>query len=96
MGTVERFFQIVVDEDDRLRQLKVRRLGIFGSCVRGEERPGSDVDILVEFEEKSFDHYMEVKFLFEERFGRSVDLVLADALKPAIKEQILKEVAYAA
>ena len=70
----------------------VKSLGLFGSMARGEASPGSDVDILVEFDAPSFDHYMDLKFYLEERLGRPVDLVLKGSLKPALRERILREV----
>jgi hypothetical protein len=59
------------------------------------EDASSDVDILVEFEQPTFDHYMELKFFLEDSFGRPVDLVLADSLKPRLKPIISQEVTYA-
>ncbi len=70
----------------------VKSLGLFGSIARGEASPDSDVDILVEFDAPSFDHYMDLKFYLEDRLGRSVDLVLKGSLKPALRERILREV----
>jgi uncharacterized protein len=75
----------------------VERIGIFGSFVRGEERPDSDVDVLVVFQkdEETFDHYMDCKFYLEDLFGRKVDLVIEDSIKHRLKEPILNEVVYA-
>lgn len=75
----------------------VRRIGIFGSFARGEERPNSDVDVLVVFQkgEETFDHYMDCKFYLEDLFGRNVDLVIEDTIKHRLKEPILSEVVYA-
>jgi hypothetical protein len=75
----------------------VKRIGIFGSFVRGEERPESDVDVLVVFQkdEETFDHYMDCKFYLEDLFGRHVDLVIEDTIKQRLKEPILSEVIYA-
>lgn len=75
----------------------VRKIGIFGSFIRGEERPDSDVDILVEFRrgQETFDHYMDLKFYLEDLFGRKVDLVMKGAIKRRLKEYILGEVVYA-
>jgi predicted nucleotidyltransferase len=74
----------------------VARIGIFGSVVRGEETPASDIDILVEFREgeETFDHFMDLKFYLEDLLGRRTDLVIADTLKPRIREAILGEVVY--
>ena len=81
-----------------LRRLGVRRLGIFGSFQREEPRAESDVDLLVEFApgEKSFDHYMELSFLLEEKLGRPVELVTPEALSPHIGPHILGEAEYVA
>jgi len=75
----------------------VKRIGFFGSLVRGEGRQESDIDVLVEFEKgaKTFDNYMDLKFFLEDVFKKKVDLVIFDALKPEIKERILSEVEYA-
>ena len=79
------------------RKFGVKKIGVFGSFVRGLGKDDSDVDILVEFEEgyKTFDNYMELKFFLEEIFQRDVDLVIAGSLKSNLRERILKEVRYA-
>ncbi len=84
--TLEREFATLKD------RFGVKSLGLFGSIARGEASPRSDVDILVEFDTPSFDHYMDLKFYLEERLGRPVDLVLKGSLKPALRERILREV----
>jgi uncharacterized protein len=73
----------------------VRRIGIFGSVAREKAGPESDVDIIVELEEPTFDHYMDLKFRLEEVFQRPVDLVLADTVKPRLRPVIEREVVYA-
>ena len=79
--------QMLEQESATLRKkFAVKSLGLFGSFARGDASPGGDVDILVEFDAPSFDHYMGLKFYLEERLGRSVDLVLKGSLKPALRE----------
>jgi hypothetical protein len=75
----------------------VKRIGVFGSLVRGEGGEGSDVDILVEFEEgeKTFDNYFDLKFFLEDSFNCEVDLVIKETLKEEIRDDILNEVIYA-
>ena len=75
----------------------VATIGIFGSFARGEERPDSDVDVLVTFRkgEETFNNYMDCKFYLEDLFGRKVDLVMKGALKKRLKPHILDEVVYA-
>jgi hypothetical protein len=73
----------------------VRSLGLFGSVARGENTVASDLDFVVELEPKTFDVYMDLKAYLETLFGCSVDLVLADALKPRLREPILNETIHA-
>ena len=69
----------------------VRKLGLFGSVARGEANLASDLDFLVEFERNTFDAYMGLKEFLEGLFGCPVDLVLADMLKPRLREPVLRE-----
>lgn len=73
----------------------VRRIGLFGSVLYGTAEESSDIDILVEFEQPTFDHYMDLKFFLEDSLGLPVDLVLADSLKPRLRLIITREAAYA-
>lgn len=73
----------------------VNHIGVFGSFARGDAGPESDVDILVELADPTFDHYMDLKFRLEEVLQRSVDLVMADTVKPRLKPIIEQEVIYA-
>jgi len=79
------------------KQFGVATIGIFGSFVRGEERPDSDVDVLVTFRkgQKTFSNYMGCKFYLEDLFKRKVDLVMKGAIKKRLKPYILGEVVYA-
>ncbi|HEY9073656.1 MAG TPA: nucleotidyltransferase family protein [Desulfobaccales bacterium] len=73
----------------------VRRLGLFGSAARGEATESSDLDFLVELEVKTFDNYMDLKEFLEKIFGCKIDLVMKDAIKPRLREPILRETIYA-
>lgn len=71
----------------------VKSLGLFGSYVRGEEGPRSDLDILVEFERApTFFQFIELEDKLSQLLGIKVDLVMKSALKPRIGERILAEV----
>ena len=76
-------------------KFKVKRIGIFGSYVRGEESEKSDVDILVEFSAQIGREFIDLKDFLKDILGKEVDLVTARALKPQIKDNILKEVVFA-
>jgi hypothetical protein len=77
------------------KKFGVRKIGIFGSAARGEAGPASDIDVLVELEDLTFDRYMDLKFFLEDLFGRPCDLVLEDSLKEGIRAKALGEVLYA-
>ncbi len=76
-------------------KFKVKEIGIFGSYVRGEESEESDVDILVEFYEPIGWEFIDFKEFLEGILGKGVDLVTVRALKPQLRDKILKEVVYA-
>lgn len=80
----------------RLRKFGVSRIGLFGSFVRGEQGPDSDIDLLVEFRpgKKTFDNFMALSFFLDGLFGRKVELVTPESLSPYIGPYILKEVEY--
>ncbi|HDQ06996.1 MAG TPA: nucleotidyltransferase [Candidatus Bathyarchaeota archaeon] len=80
----------------KLRErFKVKEIGVFGSYVRGAQRSGSDVDVLVEFEEPvGLFAFMDLENYLSGLLGVKVDLVSKKALKPHIGEHILGEVVY--
>lgn len=96
--TKEDILNVLDENRTRLRALGVRRIGLFGSFVRGEQGPQSDIDLLVEFEpgRKTFDTFMELSFFLEEVLEHMVELVTLESLSPYIGPYILKEVEYAA
>ncbi|OHB94382.1 MAG: hypothetical protein A3E19_02265 [Planctomycetes bacterium RIFCSPHIGHO2_12_FULL_52_36] len=70
----------------------VKRAGLFGSCVRGEVKEDSDIDILVEIEEDiSLLDFVGIKLELEEALGRKVDLVEYNTIKPLLRKRILDE-----
>jgi uncharacterized protein len=77
----------------RIRAMGVQRLSLFGSFARGEQRSGSDVDLLVDFEEdgKTLENFMGLVFLLEEVLGRKVQIVTRDSLSPHVGPHILQE-----
>jgi predicted nucleotidyltransferase len=96
MFTQERILEQLNNKAVELQQnFTVSSIGVFGSLARNEADSESDVDILVDFIEPTFDHYMDLKFYLEKLFGKPVDLVVADNVKPRLKPVIAKEVIYA-
>lgn len=81
----------------RVRELGVKKIGLFGSFVRGDQQPDSDIDLLVEFEHgrKSFDSFIELSFFLEEVLQHKIELVTLESLSPYLGPHILAEVVYA-
>ena len=76
------------------RRFQVERLAMFGSAARGELRPDSDVDLLVEFRpeaEIGFIEYAGLMLELSSLLGRKVDLVSKPALRPLLRDAILSE-----
>jgi len=95
MKTREEVLQLIEQNQAALRKLGVRRLGLFGSCARGEATAGSDLDFVVEFSDKTFDAYMDLKSFLEDLFHSRVDLVTFGAIKPRLLPIIQRETVYA-
>ena len=75
------------------KQYKVKKLGYFGSYARNEANEDSDVDILVEFSGDVGWEFLDLKDLLENNLNTKVDLVTMNALKPQLKDKILKDIA---
>src|ERR1019366_2511468 len=75
------------------RQYHVRELSVFGSAARGEMRPDSDIDLLVEFIPGAKIDLVDYSGLLDlsTLIGRKVDLVSKKGLKPLIRSSVLKE-----
>ena len=96
MFTQEGILKQLNQRAEELKQnFSVRSIGLFGSLARNQADRESDVDILVDFVEPTFDHYMDLKFYLERLFGRPVDLVTTDTVKPRLKPAIERQVIYA-
>jgi hypothetical protein len=96
MKTIEELKEILIEHKGELRgRFKVKEIGIFGSAVRGERKRGSDIDVLVDFEEGAdlFD-LVGLSLFLERRLKQKVDVVPKRALRPEIKESVLKKVVF--
>ena len=95
LGREEILQKLQARQDEMRTRFSVRRIGLFGSYLQGTASQTSDIDLVVDLAEPTFDHYMDLKFYLEALFERPVDLVLSDTIKPRLKPVIQKEVAYA-
>ncbi|MEM2029646.1 MAG: nucleotidyltransferase family protein [Thermoproteota archaeon] len=96
MKTLQEIRRILTEHKEELRRkYRVKEIGVFGSFVKGGQRKGSDVDILVEFEEPpSLFVFMDLEEYLSKLLGLKIDLVTKKALKPRIGKRILEEAVY--
>ena len=92
----EEIYQRLRESQAILKKHGAKKVGLFGSFVRGTQTATSDVDLLVEFEDgqKSFDHFMQLAFFLEDILQRKVELLTPASLSPHIGPRILREVDY--
>ena len=75
-----------------LKEHNIKKAGLFGSCVRGEMREDSDIDVLVEIEDNiSLLDFVGIKLEIEEALKRKIDLVEYSTIKSLLKEKIIRE-----
>ncbi|MBN2123830.1 MAG: nucleotidyltransferase domain-containing protein [Deltaproteobacteria bacterium] len=95
LGPKEILGELQARKNEMRSRFSVMRIGLFGSHLRGTASEISDIDLVVDLDEPTFDHYMDLKFYLEAIFEKPVDLVLSDTVKPRLRPVIHKEVAYA-
>ena len=89
---------IIRSHKPQLASFGVNRIGLFGSYVRNEQQPQSDIDFLVDFEpeKETFDNFMDLYNYLEKLFvNEKIEVVTLNGLSPYIGKHILKEVNYA-
>ena len=98
--TEHNIISLLNEHRDILRRYKVKKIGLFGSFIRGEQKRQSDIDFLVEFDMTVFgenfdgycDNFMDLVSVLEDLFGRKVDLITPGSLSPHIQPYVEKEV----
>ena len=86
------------ENDAALRKRGVRHAALFGSCARGEERPDSDVDIMIEVDPSArigVYEYVAIKDYIAGLFDTRVDVVRRDRLKPYVRPAVVEDAIYA-
>lgn len=97
MTTKDDILSLLRANKHALSGMGIRSVGLFGSYLRNEQTPNSDIDLLIDFEpeNENFDNLMAAYDLFELLFkNEKVEVVTANGLSPHIGPRILKEVQY--
>jgi predicted nucleotidyltransferase len=105
--TGKEILDILREHQDTLKKYKVRKIGLFGSYIKGEQKRKSDIDLLVEFDMTAFDenfkglfdNFMDLSSYLEKLFGKKVDIltpVSVDTIRiKEVSEEIKRSVIYA-
>jgi len=88
----DQIIEILKSHRELLKKYSVRRIGLFGSSSRNESSKTSDIDLLVDFENKSFDNFIDLAFELEKIFDRKVDLLTEKGISPYILPFVQNEI----
>jgi predicted nucleotidyltransferase len=96
--TLEQAIQTLRNAEAALRAKGVAHAGIFGSTARGEQRPDSDIDIVIDFDPSAritvFD-YVGIREDIADLFDHRVDVVDQRGLKPEVLPNVARDLVYA-
>jgi predicted nucleotidyltransferase len=100
--TTSAIIDILKNNNAVLKKHHVSKIGLFGSYARGKEKSQSDIDLLVEFDEKAFgvnykgyfDTVISLSTELSSLLHQKVDLVTVDMLSPHIAPDVMKEVKF--
>ena len=98
----KKIMQILHEHVNLLRKYRVKKIGLFGSYVRGEQKLTSDIDLLVEFDPSAFDenfsgyydNYLGLLSTLGKILNAKVDLITNDMISPYIKPLMSHEIRY--
>ena len=91
--TQEKIIKILNDNKSKIKDIGVKKIGLFGSYAKGKENKNSDIDFLVEFKFIDFDNYFFMLKLLEKLFQKKIDLIIEKDLKPELN-YVKKEATY--
>ncbi|MDI6778912.1 MAG: nucleotidyltransferase family protein [Bacteroidota bacterium] len=88
--------EILLLNKEKIINYGAKRLGLFGSFVRNEQKESSDIDFLVEFipGKKTYDNFINLVYFLEELLGKEVELVTHESISPYLKPYIEREIEY--
>lgn len=87
-GKIDQLIQRIRAQEPELRRRGVCHLAVFGSVARGDDRPGSDVDIAIDIEpDRAFSliRLEDTRLMLEDALGRPVDLGEVRSFRPPVR-----------
>ncbi|MCM8817111.1 MAG: nucleotidyltransferase family protein [Candidatus Omnitrophica bacterium] len=98
VSSKEDIINLLNQHREEIKKYKVKRIGLFGSFIRGEQTAKSDIDFFVEFEEPIFDDFIGLSNFLEGLFKRRVEILTPAGLESIriehIKEEIKRSIYY--
>jgi len=91
--TAQKILKEIENQKENIKKFGVIKIGLFGSFIKGKEHKKSDIDILVTFDEETFDNYSELFLLLQRMFRRKIDIVVEEGLIPELN-YVKKEAKY--
>ena len=88
--------RLIANNSNTITNYGIKRIGLFGSWVLGQQKQNSDVDLLIEFnkDQKTYKNFIAFSDFIEKLFEKKVDLLTPESLSPHIAPYIKKEVEY--
>ena len=93
-ASLSQILEALQAHEAELRRRGVRHAAVFGSFARGEARPDSDIDVLVDLDPDrpmGIFEYARIKLYIRELLGGAGDVVNRKTLKPLLRDAILRE-----
>jgi len=84
--------KIIKENRELLKKYRVKSIALFGSYARNKQKPTSDIDFLVEFEEDNYSNFINLIYALESLLEKEVTVVSREDLSPYIRPYILKEI----
>lgn len=96
MKDMEKILKILEElKEATCTKYKVRKIGLFGSYLKGKQEESSDIDILVDFSDNAdLIDLVGLALFLEEKLNRKIDIVPERALREELKESIQREAVY--
>jgi len=91
---INEFIEKIENKSYEIKKRGVKKIGIFGSFLKGEQKKDSDVDILVSFENANYNSYFEMLVFLRKLLKKKIDLVISESLRPELN-YVKKEARYA-